>query len=153
MGAAGHEFRETIESVDRHREWAELRTKGWSLERIAQRYEVNKSSVSRAVHKLLQDVKVEAADTLRKHERERLRLLIEAAFDDHDTATNLGERSRIRDEIRRHAESLRRLDGVDMPIRHEMTVITRDATEQAIAELEARLAADDARAAGSPSPA
>lgn len=146
-------FRETLDGVARHAEWAELEAKGWSRARIAEHAKVARSTVTRGIDGLLADIKVDAVSTLRKHERERLRLLIESAFGDLDKAIDPPVRSKLREEIRRHAESLRRLDGVDMPVRHEMTVITRDATEQAIAELEARLAADDARTAGSPSPA
>lgn len=48
----------------------------------------------------------------------------------------------------RIAERRAKLLGLDTPARTEVTVITRDATEQAIRELEAELAKDSAASAG-----
>lgn len=154
MGAAGHNYRETIDGAERHADWARLEAQGWSRTRIAEHAGVNKSSVTRGIDNLLKAVKVAAADELRASSRERLRLLIERCFDNlakphplirdgqrYDDLVDVAQVVPLIRELRQLDESLRKLDGLDAPMRHKFDTdessVDRD-IERLVAELAAR---------------
>lgn len=153
----GHKFRETLTSVERHAEWARLEAQGWARSRIAEYAGVSKSTVTRGIDNLLAAVKVDAADDLRKRSRERLRLALERLFDElakphplirdgqrYDDITDAGAVVALLREVRMVDESLRKLDGLDAPVRRIVEVLGEDAVDRAIAELEAEMAEREA---------
>lgn len=155
MGApAGHGFTQTIDGVERHAEWARLEAQGWSRTRIAEYAGVHKSTVTRGIDRLLADVKVEAADELRKRSRERLRILIERAFDElakphpvirdgqrHDDLTDATAVVSLLRELRQLDESARKLDGIDAPARARLEISDESDVDRDIERLVAELAA------------
>lgn len=160
MGApSGHEIRATIDSTERHAEWARLEAKGWTRTRIAQYAGVNKSSVTRGIDSLLASVKSQAADELRAQSDERLRAVLERAFDELDRPHPLvrdGQRynditdvaavvSLLRTVVITDA-SQRRLHGLDAPTKAEVRV--RDDLDAEIFDLADRLARASGGAAG-----
>jgi hypothetical protein len=153
----GAVFRETIDTVERHARWATLEAQGWTRARIAATEGVARSTVKRGIEDLLAAVKVAAADELRAHSRERLRLILERLFDEldkphplvrdgqrYDDLTDIGSVVALLREVRATDESLRKLDGLDAPTRRIVEVIGEDAVDRAIAALEAEMAEREA---------
>ena len=70
-----------IVRVNRDAEFVALRAEGLSLSQIAEKFEVNKTTVLRGIRRVLASVVAPAADEMRVKHLERLETLIEAWWD------------------------------------------------------------------------
>lgn len=158
MGAKNTEFRREPETVLRDAKMVELHAQGWTYEMIGAELGVNKSTVSRGIQRILNEVRSPAAEELRRVSGERMRRNLVRLYDElerkhpiirdgarHDDLVDATAIVAILREIRMTDESLRRLHGVDAPTRAEVRV-TDDLTAE-IEQLAAELAGADRRAA------
>lgn len=114
----------------------ELRKAGATFDEIAQALDYrDKSGAKRAFDRAMRATIQQPADEIRFLEVERLDAMQKALWP-KVTAGDTKAIGQCLNVMDRRA----RLLGLDAPTRQHVTVITRDATEQAIAELEAQLA-------------
>jgi hypothetical protein len=151
-------FRREPSTVIRDAKMVELHAAGWTYDRIAAHLGIaNKSTVSRGIQRILNEVRSPAAEELRRVSGERMRRNLERLYDElqrahpiirdgarHDDLVDATAIVAILREIRMTDESLRRLHGVDAPTRAEVRV-TDDLTAE-IEQLAAELAGADRRA-------
>lgn len=132
----------TIDQVKRDAAFAELRRDGLTYPQIAAAKKCAVSSAFEAVQRAIADVPAEAVTQLRQIESDRLNAII-ADLWPIARNSDLDPTPRIQAyrEIRQASESLRRMFGLDAPARQTVTVITEDAIDAKIRELEAELAA------------
>lgn len=154
----------TIDDAVHDAEAARMRALSMSYQQIADAQGISKSTAHKRVQRAIAAVPVEAVNELRALELDRLDRrdrelvkIINTTFplvshgklmrgDDGKPLEDVGPRLAALREWRANGESRRRLTGMDAPTRSEVTVITRDTIDQAIADLEAQLAEQDAPA-------
>ena len=122
-----------------------LRLKGLSYAKMSLALQCSASTAYDRVQRALARVPVEDANEYRRIELERLDTLLEKVLA-KATSDDKGFLFAV-DRALAISESRRKLLGLDAPTRQMITVVTEDATEAAIRELEAQLAAN---AGGSP---
>lgn len=139
--------RQEVEIRERDAQVLELRKAGASFAAIARAMEWEAASTAkRAFDRAMLATIQETAAEVRKLELERLDVLLKSVW----PAAMRGNVQAI-DRCLHIADRRAKLLGLDMPVRTEINVITSDTTERAIAELEARLAENDAAGSGSAS--
>lgn len=121
------------------REALELRAAGATFEEIGEHQGVNKSTAKRRVDAALDATLREPADKLRELECHRLDRLFTIAYR-HATSGGKGAMFGV-DRCLSIMERKARLLGLDAPERRVLNVVTEDAVDVAIRELEAELAA------------
>lgn len=150
----------TVDTAERDAACARLRAQGLTLIEIAQRMDyADASGPQRAISRAMMATVQEAGEEAKRLELDRLDYLIAKAMEvlhtehlahsggrlitlDDQPVVDHGPKLAAIREIRALSESRRKLQGTDAPIKHE--VLTMDATEKAIADLEAELSGRDA---------
>jgi hypothetical protein len=127
----------------------ELRKAGWTFERIATHLGyASKSGAWKAFDRAMTATLQEPADELRRLECERLDTLFGAMYEIAVTKGSARHAEVCAGLMDRRAKLL----GLDAPTRRVVNVITEDAIDVAIRELEVEIAANDPdRAVGDPS--
>lgn len=162
MARKDGQFERTIEHAERDAQAARLRSQGLTYVQISEAmglggrnraHEMVKRAIASAPREAAQELI--AIETERLDDRDRRLHAILVTFHplvSHGRLIKDEKGQPIEDvmpklaalrELRANGESRRRLLGLDAPTRNEVTVVTRDAVEQAIAELEAKLAEND----------
>lgn len=127
-----------IDLTEKERDVLELRKAGWSFDRIAERLGyASKSGAWKAYDRALTATLQEPADELRHLELERIDTLFGAMY---EIAVTKGS-TRHAEMALRAMERRAKLLGLDAPERRVLNVVTEDAVDVAIRELEAELAA------------
>lgn len=141
-----------IDLTEKERQVLELRKAGWSFDRIAERLGyASKSGAWKAYDRALTATLQEPADEVRRLELERIDTLFGAMY---EVAVTKGS-ARHAEIALRAMERRANLLGLDAPSKRIVNVVTEDAIDVAIRELEDELASNDAddRAVGDRSPA
>lgn len=123
----------------RHVEWLTLYSGGMSMPRIAERYDVQTSSVLAVIKSALKQISQERHDLAEialDVQLERLRLLLEAHMPTATTPDADHTKSvRSAEIVLRTLDRIAKLQGLDEPMRAEVTVHTIDAVDAEIAGL------------------
>lgn len=129
-----------IDLTEKERQVLELRKAGWSFDRIADRLGyASKSGAWKAYDRALTATLQEPADEVRRLELERIDSLFGAMY---EVAVTQGSARHAEIAIRA-MERRASLLGLDAPTKRVVNVITEDAIDAAIRELEGELAAND----------
>lgn len=126
----------TIAAARRHAEAVRLKAEGLHYRQIAAQMNISVSTAHDYVLKAIAAVPVEAVHELRAIESDRLNAIIAdlwkiARDDDTDVATRI----QAYRELRQNSESLRRMFGVDAPVRQTLTVFNEDLFDAEIRRL------------------
>ena len=131
--------RQQVEMRGKEGQVLELRKAGATFHQIANVVGyADPSGAKRAYDRAMQATIQQPADEIRRLELERLDAMLRAVW-----PAALSGRLHAVDRVLTIMCRRAKLLGLDMPRRREVTVITRDAVEQAIAQLEAELAGSD----------
>lgn len=154
-GDANSSTRTQLNRQTRHVEWLKLYVGGMSMARIAERYDVNQSSILEVVKLALKQVSQERhdlAEVALDMQLERLALLYAAHMPvATDTDTDHTKAVRSAEIVLRTLDRIGKLQGLDEPMRAEVTVYTIDAVDAEIARLAEGIrgrAIEDAEARG-----
>lgn len=133
-----------IELTLEQRQALELRAAGATFEEIGERQHVNKSTAKRRVDAALAATLREPADKLRELEAHRLDRMTVLVMQAAEVAVARGKSPLFAvDRLLRISEQRCRLFGLDAPTKRIVNVVTEDAIDVAIRELEAELAQSD----------
>lgn len=145
MGTSIHDIKLSLEQ----REALEMRAAGATFDEIAEQQDTSKSTAKRRVDAALTATLREPADQLRELETHRLDRMYLIAMQAADIAIKNG-RSPLFALDRMISISARRaaLLGLDAPQRRVVNVVTEDAIDVAIRDLEAEIAAHESGGGG-----
>ena len=139
---AGHDLNPRDESVQlREVQALRLRAQGLTLQQIAEAVGyADRSGAKRAIDRLLEDVKFEAAEEYRQLELTRLEATAAKVTDLLYRTTDEGTILGCARELRHLSQSIRKLLGLDAPSRRIVEVITEDVIDAELRALTAEMA-------------
>lgn len=133
---------ERVELAKLEAEALDLKIKGKTYEEIGEAQECSKSTAYERVHRALRDITLAPATELKTLEARRLEALIAALWPVAMEEKGDRQIAAVR-ELRKLSESLRKLHGLDAPVRRALEVFTHDDFSALVARLEAELEQND----------
>lgn len=126
----------TLAAAKRHAEAAQLKAEGLNYRQIGEQMRIAQSTAHDYVARAIAAVPAEAVHELRAIESDRLNMIIADLWKiARNEATDTAARIQAYRELRQNSESLRRMFGVDAPVRQTLTVFSEDLFDAEIRRL------------------